>query len=819
MMPGVDVTISVHGSVEKGWPWNFSDAAKGKKHIVFRTRDAGGTGCALTIDASSGTFGILFSLGILSYPEHTSSESAEPRVRRGGPSDVALRIKDASTHCLLCTNSAILADCLAPTSELSRQLVWSRSQEALPEIAIDVSALIAWCASDDPAASLTSPRFWTETLASLIALTIGELSVCMPSGGHCRAVLIMASLLCNDGTFGKVKDRILEVFKPCDECKNLDDRQTVFSFPSQIASAFPAFRHGGKDLCCDCGRASLNSGLPGWLRAARFDRDVGAPAIGPILVGVYPGMRDIDMGQFSLHAHGFLAEYEKHVIATRAFLRSTFGRQQAASMSTGVTVGKTVRDEEPSRLQGERTSPDEEIEFVLGSRHSQTKVRITQPGGLLAFVDSDSLKKALLASGYWVDAEFNALCFAHQLDRGTQHRVSFRLADSVIECDLQLLERLDLVCLVGEALKPETGHQSSTLILQVNRLAHVPEDVFLDCVAIRLQKGRTPPILGRRLAVLIPHFKTLFGDASQLKEALLAGYVQCQICGCYGDPKVASEMFLCEGASHTFCIPCVRRHYRQTEPGRFRRRVKVFVRDRPDLLPDAVVREALPNCCGYDGTAPCRHRLPVEVFQQVWPELERLQADLQARHGYVARGRQQSYSIIECPNAECVGAGYVQDRFTPGLVAVRVQCWTCNTTFHCLTTGIRATRHLCAVLACAWLVVALIWVASDARSRIPWLGLETTWAHVFQALPEVTVQIKQACSKFLLAGVLPVATFSGVCVALAGDGFYPMFPVLGAGRKACPGCGVITEKDGGCDHMTCSTCRTHWNWSTRTRQR
>ena len=32
--------------------------------------------------------------------------------------------------------------------------------------------------------------------------------------------------------------------------------------------------------------------------------------------------------------------------------------------------------------------------------------------------------------------------------------------------------------------------------------------------------------------------------------------------------------------------------------------------------------------------------------------------------------------------------------------------------------------------------------------------------------------------------------------------------------KACPKCGVLIEKNGGCDHMTCKLCRHEWWWST-----
>ena len=34
------------------------------------------------------------------------------------------------------------------------------------------------------------------------------------------------------------------------------------------------------------------------------------------------------------------------------------------------------------------------------------------------------------------------------------------------------------------------------------------------------------------------------------------------------------------------------------------------------------------------------------------------------------------------------------------------------------------------------------------------------------------------------------------------------------GVKACPTCGVLISKDGGCDHMTCKLCKHEWWWST-----
>ena len=35
-----------------------------------------------------------------------------------------------------------------------------------------------------------------------------------------------------------------------------------------------------------------------------------------------------------------------------------------------------------------------------------------------------------------------------------------------------------------------------------------------------------------------------------------------------------------------------------------------------------------------------------------------------------------------------------------------------------------------------------------------------------------------------------------------------------SGVKECPKCGVLIEKDGGCDHMTCRMCRHEWRWLT-----
>mmetsp|Transcript_7453 Transcript_7453/g.14922 ORF Transcript_7453/g.14922 Transcript_7453/m.14922 type:complete len:203 (+) Transcript_7453:49-657(+) len=34
------------------------------------------------------------------------------------------------------------------------------------------------------------------------------------------------------------------------------------------------------------------------------------------------------------------------------------------------------------------------------------------------------------------------------------------------------------------------------------------------------------------------------------------------------------------------------------------------------------------------------------------------------------------------------------------------------------------------------------------------------------------------------------------------------------GVKACPKCGVLIAKNGGCDHMTCTLCKHEWWWST-----
>ena len=33
--------------------------------------------------------------------------------------------------------------------------------------------------------------------------------------------------------------------------------------------------------------------------------------------------------------------------------------------------------------------------------------------------------------------------------------------------------------------------------------------------------------------------------------------------------------------------------------------------------------------------------------------------------------------------------------------------------------------------------------------------------------------------------------------------------------RPCPACGTMTQKNGGCDHMTCTKCRSHWCWICR----
>lgn len=40
-------------------------------------------------------------------------------------------------------------------------------------------------------------------------------------------------------------------------------------------------------------------------------------------------------------------------------------------------------------------------------------------------------------------------------------------------------------------------------------------------------------------------------------------------------------------------------------------------------------------------------------------------------------------------------------------------------------------------------------------------------------------------------------------------------PIESMERKKCPGCGVLTDKNGGCNHMTCPVmnCRAHWCWT------
>jgi hypothetical protein len=30
--------------------------------------------------------------------------------------------------------------------------------------------------------------------------------------------------------------------------------------------------------------------------------------------------------------------------------------------------------------------------------------------------------------------------------------------------------------------------------------------------------------------------------------------------------------------------------------------------------------------------------------------------------------------------------------------------------------------------------------------------------------------------------------------------------------RPCPGCGILTEKNGGCNHMTCPQCKQEWCW-------
>jgi hypothetical protein len=133
------------------------------------------------------------------------------------------------------------------------------------------------------------------------------------------------------------------------------------------------------------------------------------------------------------------------------------------------------------------------------------------------------------------------------------------------------------------------------------------------------------------------------------------------------------------------------------------------------------------------------------------------------------RGVAAGWRTVECPNGECVGVGYVEMQLGVARwleTAPTVQCWLCNHTFLDPTRNdVRWPRVTMAVLACA-IVAACGW---GFRLLLFIAGL-TYYLHLGQA-------------------------------------------VLQAVQKPCPGCGVLIEKNAGCDHMTCR-CGHHFYWTT-----
>ncbi|KAH3732913.1 hypothetical protein Pelo_16250 [Pelomyxa schiedti] len=289
---------------------------------------------------------------------------------------------------------------------------------------------------------------------------------------------------------------------------------------------------------------------------------------------------------------------------------------------------------------------------------------------------------------------------------------------------------------------------------------------------------------------------------------------ECNICL---DEKRISEMFIIDGCYHKFCRTCVNQHIKTmvTSGDISRDRVEV-VKPKPNVLE---IRETTDY--GVKCPAPnCRHFLQYgELKQCTDPTVMR-----KFEQFSLGKGLSQLKNLVWCPR----GCGYAAERVAKN---PRFTCTKCRYA-HCLDCEVPWTPgHDC----------------EEYKSQVAFQHMVQNSAYLNSALLNKMVDDYQfaycpSCS----TGIEKTegcdhmvctcgSTFSWISAVRATKaklqqillasphGFQmPRRTVVRSshGKTApwgevsmCPFCRVLIEKNGGCDHMICSSCRKSFSWA------
>lgn len=264
----------------------------------------------------------------------------------------------------------------------------------------------------------------------------------------------------------------------------------------------------------------------------------------------------------------------------------------------------------------------------------------------------------------------------------------------------------------------------------------------------------------KQTAVIIEKLGLHEDLTTELNELLAKHFFLCGICFNYLDRETQQAKTNCP---HQFCLGCLKQHFGRPFLGRMRNQIVASLQQShaPEGLEEIIaqtVRQAKPKCCEHQ----CGVVLLDDTAETVVPGYRALLWEFHRRGQLIQRGVAAGWRTVECPNGECVGVGYVEASY---FFVPTVQCWICNQTFQGPTSNVRWTYG--SVLA---LVASLLWVGH------PVLLL-------------------------LVLGILTVAVLGNSKTR------------FGVNQKPCPRCGLVIEKNAGCDHMTCR-CGHHFYWTT-----
>lgn len=627
---------------------------------------------------------------------------------------------------------------------------------------------------------------WDDVFRKLLLATGGALVVL--NGAELQAALLLGRALSMKECFIRPLQEAFDfTFEICATCQvHHSWNDVVTHAPAKAAGSF----------CKACARAAFNRGLPGFLQMLCTEAIAHADTAGRECteqrqkltneLGFVPddatlqwfyGMNFQKILNIKHQERGIRA-YVALVDASRRLLRQS--RIDSRPPSTRDRVKHVFGNESTiAHLAAANAAPD----FVGTS--IQVLVPIQSTRGVLASTEPDGLKVALLASAFWaIDC---AGLYAEKAPGRSMCSVVFVLRDATLTCGLDFLVCVGLESLVSrdseaQALVRKISAEKTPVCteLRVCYFRSIFEDAFLRCLVVRL--SRRSELSAFHLVSLLPDYEQLFGsadtDTAAWRAAVETCFAQCGICGAYGQRREREQIFSCPngGPRHCFCIPCLQQFYRQTQPQQFRAGVVARLRDGQHTLPMAI-QASLPRCCGRDAVGgeivACEALLHWLTFDFVCPNAAQIVLDLQRREDFVRRGRTRGYTVVECPQADCVGVGYVSE-LEVRVLETRVQCWICYRTFGHRTAGRAIGRGL------AGMGLGAVCIASAGAGFVAGAGVVVLLAAVFCVAQ---------------AGGMPIDCSAQV-----------------SGMRRCPSCRVIIEKIGGCDHMTCR-CGAHFSWT------